>query len=210
MFFRWDNVQNTRLSYTVSRSMSQFKVMGLTFEVGVCYISPEPFESVSLNFTQVFLSVRRCVEAMTQLPRLQKVKVTFQGHGIFTLQFSVWSHRLSSLNIVFFSLKCSPHGDVVQNPWFSYAQSMSSSYLKIMELTLQFYVCSISSEPFERFSLNFSQLFLSVIRCAEPMTQLCSPKVKVTLWCYGILRRVQQCERFQALVVLMSGFTHCE
>ena len=96
-------MQNTRLSYTVSRSMSQFNVMGLTFEVGVCYISPEPFESVSLNFTQVFLSVRRCVEAMTQLPRLQKVKVTFQGHGIFTLQFSVWSHRLSSLNVVFFT-----------------------------------------------------------------------------------------------------------
>ena len=43
---------------------------GIYLEVGVCYISPEPFESCSLNFTQMFLSVRRCAEAMTQLPRL--------------------------------------------------------------------------------------------------------------------------------------------
>ena len=58
-----------------------------------------------------FISVRRCTEPMTQLPR--------QGHG----------HRF----------------------------------------TLEFHVRSISPEPFERFSLNFTQMFLSMRRCAEPM-----------------------------------------
>ena len=47
-------------------------------------ISPEPFERFSLNFTKMFLSVRRCAEPMTQLRRLN-VKVTLQGHGIYPL-----------------------------------------------------------------------------------------------------------------------------
>ena len=47
-----------------------------------------------------------------------------------------------------------------------------------MEFTRHFCVRSIASEPFERFSSNFTQLFLSVRRCVEPMTQLRSLKVK--------------------------------
>ena len=56
---------------------------GIYPKVGVCYIPPEPFESFSLNFTEIFLSVRRCAEEMTQLPRLLKVMGTFRGDGIF-------------------------------------------------------------------------------------------------------------------------------
>ena len=41
----------------------------------------EPFERFLLNFTQMFLSVRRCAESVTQL-RSTKVKATLQGHGI--------------------------------------------------------------------------------------------------------------------------------
>ena len=44
--------------------------------------SPEPWERFSVKFTQMFFSVRQCAEPMTQLHRL-KVKVTFQGHGIY-------------------------------------------------------------------------------------------------------------------------------
>ena len=43
-------------------------------------ISPEYFERFSLNFTQIFLSVRWCAETMTQLRRL---KVTLQGLEIY-------------------------------------------------------------------------------------------------------------------------------
>ena len=53
----------------------------------VCSISPDPFERFSLNFTKMFLSLRRCKEPMTrpmtQLRKL-KVKVTHQGHS-FTI-----------------------------------------------------------------------------------------------------------------------------
>ena len=53
-------------------------------------ISPESFERFSLNFTQMFLSMRQCAEHMTQLPRL---KVTGQGN-VITLQLG---YRLKDL-----------------------------------------------------------------------------------------------------------------
>ena len=37
---------------------------------------------------------------------------------------------------------------------------------------------SIFPNSFERFSINYTELILSVRRCAEPMTQLCRLKVK--------------------------------
>ena len=52
---------------------------------------------------------------------------------------------------------------------------------------LQFPVCSISSEPFERFSLNFTQMFSFLARrCAEHMNQLWSLEVNVTVQGHGI------------------------
>ena len=53
----------------------------------------------------------------------------------------------------------------------------------VMGFTLEFRVGSISPEPFERFSLNFTQMFLSVTWSAEPMTQLCKHKVNVMGFC---------------------------
>ena len=62
-----------------------------------------------------------------------------------------------------------------------------------VKVTLQGYVIyasvrvrSISPEPFERFSLKFTQMFLSVRQFAEPMTWLRRLKVKVTLQGYVI------------------------
>ena len=52
--------------------------------------------------------------------------------------------------------------------------------------TLQFYARFISPEPLKRFSLNFTQMFLLVRQCAEPLTQLRILKVKVTLQGHGI------------------------
>ena len=43
-------------------------------------VSLEQFERFSLNFG-VVISVRRCAEPMTQLPRLE-ARVTIKGHGI--------------------------------------------------------------------------------------------------------------------------------
>ena len=50
-------------------------------------------------------------------------------------------------------------------------------------------VRSICPEPLEGFLLNFTQMFPSVRRRAEPMTQLCKIKVKVMLYGHGIVQR---------------------
>ena len=60
--------------------------------------------------------------------------------------------------------------------------------LKASDLPLNFVSAMISPEPFESFSINFTQMFLSVSWCAEPMTQLCKLKVKVTLQGHGFLQ----------------------
>ena len=51
---------------------------------------------------------------------------------------------------------------------------------KWSRVLLDFLVRSIPPEPFERFSLNFGQMFASVSQCAEPISQPCQLKVKVT------------------------------
>ena len=130
--------------------------------------------------------------------------VTFQGHGIFTLQFSVWSYRLRSLNDFFKEFtQMLPSMRRCADPMTQLCTFKVRSHLKVMEFTHQFCVRSISTEPFEQFSLNFTQLFLSVRRCAEPMNQLRSLKVKVTLQCYGILQRGLGCPLNCCLVQIM-------
>ena len=52
----------------------------------VSSISPELLRPFSLNFTQMFLSVRQCAEPMTQLHSL-KINVTIQGHKIYSSIF---------------------------------------------------------------------------------------------------------------------------
>ena len=109
-------------------------VVGFTIQFCVHSLSSEPFERFMVNFTQMSLSVRRCAELMNQVCRL-KVKVNFQGHGIYPLQFPVHS---------------------------------------------------ISPEPLERFSFNFTQMFLSARRCAEHMIQLWILEVNATVQGHGI------------------------
>ena len=69
-------------------------------------ISPQPFERFSLNFTQMFLLVRRCTEHMSQLPRL-KVKVKGFTLEILVRFISPERFRRFSLNStkMFFSLR---------------------------------------------------------------------------------------------------------
>ena len=73
-------MQNSKLNHADTRSMSQFKVTGLSLEFRVRSVSPIPVEGFSLNFGQMFTLVRRCEELISQPCRL-KVKVTVQGHG---------------------------------------------------------------------------------------------------------------------------------
>ena len=122
----------------------------------------------------MFLSVRRCAEYMTQVPRL---KVTDQGQGIYPwilcpLHIS-WTLRMISFNFT----------QMFLSVWWC-AKPMSQLHRLKVTVTLQgnaiyhsIHVSSKTPESFERFSLNFTQMFLSVRGCARHMTQL--PRLKV-------------------------------
>ena len=139
-------------------------------------IPPESFERFSLNFTQMFLSVRRCAEHMTQLLRL---KVTGQGQGIYPW-ISCPLHISWTLWTLFIKLHPNvPLSEVVCRTNDSATQTQGQGHTsRSWNLPLNF-VSFKSPQPFVRFSLNITQFFLSVSWCAEPMTRLCKLKVKV-------------------------------
>ena len=56
----------------------------------------------------------------------------------------------------------------------------SQSQLTVIGFSLEFYVRSISLEHFERFALNFGQMFISGRSCVEPMAQLQRLNIKAT------------------------------
>ena len=141
-------------------------------ELRVLSISPEPFGRFSLNFTQMFLSVRRCAEHMIQLPRL---KVTGQGHVIYL------SIRVRSISPEFFERLSLSFTQIFLSGRRCAEQMTQLPRLNVTGFTLEYRVRPISLEPFGRFPLNFTQMFLLVRRCAEFMTGLHRLKVKVTL-----------------------------
>ena len=78
---QWDVVQSLSLAYADSRS--HFKFMGFTIQFRARFISSGPFILFSLNFNQrSVISVRRCSQPLTQLPRL-KTNVTLRCYGIY-------------------------------------------------------------------------------------------------------------------------------
>ena len=130
--------------------------MRFTLQFYVRSISSEPFERFIVNFTQMSLSVKRCAEPMNRVCRL-KVKFNFQGHGMYPLQ-------CDSIPLLY--------------------QIWQENMFKLNPL--HFSVRSISPEPFERFSLNFTQMFLSMRQGAEHMTQLCSLEINATVQGHGM------------------------
>ena len=131
----------------------------------------------------MFLSVSWCAELMTWLHR-HRFKVT-QSHVIYPL---ICVRCISSEVFVRFSLnltKCLSQWDGVQNQLLSYADSRSRSHFKFIGCTLEFRILSVFPQAFVRFSLNITQMFLSVSWCAQPVTQLHILKVKVTVQGHG-------------------------
>ena len=169
---QWEDVQNLWLGYADSRAISHFKVKWFILHESIRgrSISPEPFERFSLNFTQMFLTLCRVHDpatyAQSRRSRSWDLPLNFVS--------APYMYLLSPLgDFHFTSPKCSSYD--VQSLWLGYRDSRS--HFKVMWFTLQC-MSSISPEPIERFSLNFTQMFLSVRRCAEHMTQL--HRLKVT------------------------------
>ena len=121
----------------------------------------------------MFLSLRRCAEHMNQLPRL---KVTGQGiypwiSCLLYISWTIWT--------IFIKLHPNvPLGEVVCRTNNAATQTQGLGHTsRSKNLPLNF-VSFKSSQPCVKFSLNITQMFLSV---------LC--KVKVTLQGHRILRR---------------------
>ena len=68
------------------------------------------------------------------------------------------------------SLKHYSQWDIVSEPMTQLPRLNVKVILQGHGIYPSIFVCSISPKPFEQFSLNFTQMFLSVIQCAEPMT----------------------------------------
>ena len=128
----------------------------------------------------MFTSVRRCAEFITQ-PCGLKAKVTIEGHR-FELAFCVRSKSLYPRKDFHKTLiKCSPHGDGVQDSQLNHADPRSKSELMVTCSSLAYRVRSISPSSLKRFSFKFVKLFTLNSRCAESITQPFRVKVKVTI-----------------------------
>ena len=129
----------------------------------------------------MFASLSRCAEPISQSCQL-KVKVTGQGHG-FEPWISCPLHISYTPGRIFFKLwsyvclsetMCRTHKSTMPTQG-------QGHHVKVIGFSFEFRVRSISPIPLEGFSLNFGHMFASVRRCAEPITQPCRHKVKVTV-----------------------------
>ena len=156
----------------------------------------------------MFTLVRRCAESITQLCQL-KVKVTVQGHGFepwilcpFLSPLPLGGFSLNFGQMFTCGMMCRTRNSAMKTiPLegfsFNFGQMFASVkwcaepiaqpcrltrwQFKVMGLSLEFCVRSVSPLPLGGFSLYFGRMFTSVGQCAEPITQTCRLKVKVTV-----------------------------
>ena len=162
--YQWEDVQNLLPSHADIRSRSQLKVIGLSLEFHVCSISPLPLERF---LTLVSLGEMMCRTHNTTMPT--------QGHNgrsrVWALTFMSAPSPLPMEG--FFSKNfCQMFGSIrwCAEPITQHARSRSQ--LKVTSLNLWF---TVRSFTLEEFSLNFSQMFISVRLCKTYV----SIKVKV-------------------------------
>ena len=110
---------------------------------------------ISWNYTRMFLSMRRCAESMTQLPRL-KVQITVQGHAIYP--WISWPPHISrtlqifSLNFIQETM-CRIHDTATH--------TQGHSHTSISRLS-PFNSCLLHiSRLYDWYTLSFTQMFLS-------------------------------------------------
>ena len=156
--------------------------------------------------------MRRCPGSITRLRRHGQghvINPSLKSSSQWESVKSIWPSYLdsrSSTQVKGFTLKFRV-SSISPEPFGQFSPNFTQMFLSVrqcaelnkllrrlkVKVTLQGHVIypsvcvhSISLESLEQFSLNFTQMFLSVRRCAEPRTQLRKLKVKVTLQGYGI------------------------
>ena len=161
--------------------------MCLRLEIRVRSVSPLPLGGFSLNFGQMFTCGTMCRILYAAM------ETKGQDHSsrsrVWALNFVPTRYLLypwkDFLLLLFASVKwCT---EPIAQPC-----RLTRSQFKVTGLSFEFCVRFVSPLPLEGFSLNFGQMFTSVGQCAEPITQPCELKVKVTfegqefepwIWC---------------------------
>ena len=124
--------------------------------------------------------VSQCAEPISQ-PCQLKVKVTVQGHR-FELWISCPLYISYTSGRIFFKLWSNVYlSETMCRINNSTMRTRSRSQVKVIGSSLIFRVRSISPIPLEGFYLNFGQMFASLRRCAQLITQPCRQKVNVTV-----------------------------
>ena len=155
---------------------SQVRVKGFTLEFCVRSISPEPFKRFLLNFMQMSHSLRRCAEPWLgnadSRSHFKVVWLQYRVQSISPKHFERFSLYFTQMFLLV--RPCARH--IVQ--LLGYADSRSRSQFKVMGFIFEHRVLSISADPCERFSLNFTQMFLSMSWCAEHLVSHANLKSK--------------------------------
>ena len=130
----------------------------------------------SLNFGQMFTYGTMC-RTLTQ-PWGLKDKVTVQGREFVSNLYLLYPWKDFLLILVRWGMSCPVKwcAEPIAQPC-----RLTRSQFKVTDLSLEFCVRSVSPLPLGGFSLNFGQMCTSLGQSAEPITQPCGLKVKVTV-----------------------------
>ena len=157
--------------------------------IGMAFVCQSVCHSVRLScslFTKMFPLVRRCAEPMTR-PRRLKVKVNGQGHVFYPIllcmlhiSLTLWPVSLDFAQMFLSVRRCAEPITLLRR--LKVTVQGHEFYPLVSCRLLNFVPTPYLMNP-EWFSLNFTQIFLSVRRCAEPMTQL--HRLEVRVWEQG-------------------------
>ena len=129
---------------------------------------------ISYTSGRIFFKLWTDVHLSEMMCRINNSTMLTQGQGHSSRSW-VWAlNFVSALYLlypgrIFSKLWSNVHlWDNVQNPYLSHGDSRTRSQFKVVSLSPEFRVHSISPLPLEGFSFNFGQMFASVKWCAEP------------------------------------------
>ena len=114
----------------------------------------------------MFLSVKRCAEHMTRL-RKHKINVTFQGHGIYPINF-VSADPFEQFSLYFTQMFLSVSRCEEQMTRLGRLKVTFQS--RSWDVSFNFVSAPYLPEPFERFSLNLTQMCLSAVCRTHDLT----------------------------------------
>ena len=149
--------------------------------------------------------MRRCADLMTELCRL-KFKITLQSQGIYPW-ISCPLHISWTLWKIFIKLWTNVHLSKTVYKTYNSAMQTQGQYhsLRSLDLPLNTSRSLYISCTLWKIFINFSQIYISVRRCAEPMHQLRRCNVKGHSYRYWEFRLLDPWKDFHLTLVNCSS-----